>query len=161
MGTIGNSDTFCILRGGKTGTNYDAKSIAVAKEKLNKAGVNARLMVDCSHGNSLKNHKNQPKVAHDVAQQIAGGEQSIMGVMIESNINEGMFFEPNRRLIKNTNNITGSQKVPKEGKAGLKYGVSITDACIHWEDTEAVLAELAAAVSTRRGKTTNGANGHA
>lgn len=55
----------------------------------------------------------------------------------------------------------GAQKVPKEGKEGLKYGVSITDACIHWEDTEAVLAELAAAVSTRRGKTTTGANGHA
>ncbi|TLD39154.1 phospho-2-dehydro-3-deoxyheptonate aldolase [Venturia nashicola] len=143
VGTIGNSDTFCILRGGKSGTNYDAKSIALAKEKLNKAGVNSRLMVDCSHGNSLKNHKNQPKVAHDIAEQIAGGEQSIMGVMIESNINEG------------------AQKVPKEGKAGLKYGVSITDACIHWEDTEAVLAELAAAVSTRRGKTTNGVNGHA
>jgi 3-deoxy-7-phosphoheptulonate synthase len=91
VGTVGNSDSFVILRGGKTGTNYDAKSIAIAKEKLTKAGVNSRLMVDCSHGNSLKDHKNQPKVSKDVAEQIAGGEQSIMGVMIESNINEGMF----------------------------------------------------------------------
>lgn len=57
--------------------------------------------------------------------------------------------------------MAGAQKVPKEGKEGLKYGVSITDACINWEDTESVLAELAAAVSTRRGKTTNGTNGHA
>jgi 3-deoxy-7-phosphoheptulonate synthase len=161
VGTIGNSDTFCILRGGKTGTNYDEKSIAIAKEKLNKAGVNSRLMVDCSHGNSLKNHKNQPKVAKDVAEQIAGGEQSIMGVMIESNINEGMTILLLTLFFKSTDIFIGAQKVPKEGKAGLKYGVSITDACINWEDTEIVLAELAAAVATRRGKTTNGTNGHA
>ena len=89
MGTIGNEDSFVILRGGKTGTNYDAGSIALAKEKLAKAGTQPRLMVDCSHGNSQKNHKNQPKVATVVGEQIARGETSIMGVMIESNINEG------------------------------------------------------------------------
>jgi 3-deoxy-7-phosphoheptulonate synthase len=89
VGTVGNDDTFVILRGGKTGTNYDAKSIAAAKQKLTEAGVNGRLMVDCSHGNSSKDHKNQPKVASDIAKQIAGGETAIMGVMIESNINEG------------------------------------------------------------------------
>ncbi|KAI7384584.1 hypothetical protein KC336_g18167, partial [Hortaea werneckii] len=78
-----------------------------------------------------------------------GGEEAVMGVMIESNINEG------------------AQKVPAEGKAGLKYGVSITDACIGWEDTEKVLAELADAVATRRSKlgpvkqAANGVNGHA
>ncbi|KAF2141856.1 uncharacterized protein K452DRAFT_318792 [Aplosporella prunicola CBS 121167] len=132
VGTVGNEDCFIILRGGKKGTNYDAKSIKEAKEKLGETGTNSRLMVDCSHGNSEKNHKNQPKVAHVLAEQIAAGETSIMGVMIESNIKEG------------------SQKVPKEGRAGLEYGVSITDACIGWEDTEAVLAELAGAVQKRR-----------
>jgi len=132
VGTVGNEDCFVILRGGTKGTNYDAQSIAEAKAALQKAGVRDRLMVDCSHGNSLKNHKNQPKVAADLAGQIEKGENSIMGVMIESNINEG------------------NQKVPKEGKAGLKYGVSITDACIGWDDTEEVLEVLAKAVSKRR-----------
>lgn len=89
VGTIGNEDCFVILRGGKKGTNYDAQSVAEAKEKLVKNGLKPRLMVDCSHGNSLKNHKNQPKVAAAIAEQIAAGEEGIMGVMIESNINEG------------------------------------------------------------------------
>lgn len=137
VGTVGNEDCFVILRGGTKGTNYDAKSIAEAKEALKKAGIRDRLMVDCSHGNSLKNHKNQPKVAAVVAEQIANGEGSIMGVMIESNINEG------------------AQKVPKEGKAGLEYGVSITDACIGWADTESVLEMLAKAVADRRALNAN------
>jgi len=85
-------------------------------------------------GNSSKNHRNQPKVAADVAEQIANGEDCIMGVMIESHINEG------------------NQKVPAEGKSGLKYGVSITDACINFEDTEKVIETLAAAIRTRREK---------
>jgi 3-deoxy-7-phosphoheptulonate synthase len=79
-----------ILRGGKIGTNYDTKSIALAKEKLVKTGTQPRIMVDCSHGNSEKNHKNQPKVAAVVGEQLARGETGIMGVMIESNINEGI-----------------------------------------------------------------------
>lgn len=90
VGTVGNEDCFVILRGGTKGTNYDEKSIGEAKDALRKAGVRDRLMVDCSHGNSLKNHKNQPKVAAALAVQIAKGDMSIMGVMIESNINEGM-----------------------------------------------------------------------
>ncbi|KAL2004695.1 hypothetical protein VTN00DRAFT_3223 [Thermoascus crustaceus] len=134
VGTVGNEDCFVILRGGKKGTNYDAKSIADAKAKLIEKGLKPRLMVDCSHGNSNKNHKNQPLVAAALAEQIAAGETAIMGVMIESNINEG------------------NQKVPPEGKAGLKYGVSITDACIGWEDTESVLETLAQAVRERRKK---------
>jgi 3-deoxy-7-phosphoheptulonate synthase len=146
VGTLGNEDCFVILRGGTSGTNYDAKSIAGAKEKLRSKGMSERLMVDCSHGNSEKNHKNQPKVAKVLAEQIEAGEEAIMGVMIESNINEG------------------NQKVPPEGKTGLKYGVSITDACIGWEDTESVLEVLAKAVAKRReliGKKTNGVvNGH-
>lgn len=154
VGTVGNDDCFVILRGGKKGTNYDAKSIASSKAALASKGLRQRLMVDCSHGNSEKDHKNQPKVAHALAEQIRNGEDGIMGLMIESNINEG------------------NQKVPKEGKAGLKYGVSITDACINWEDTETVLAELAEAAVARRKKLgpiegpamikeVNGINGHA
>ncbi|KAL3417910.1 Phospho-2-dehydro-3-deoxyheptonate aldolase, phenylalanine-inhibited [Phlyctema vagabunda] len=141
VGTVGNEDCFVILRGGTRGTNYDAKSIGEAKASLAKAGVSQRLMVDCSHGNSLKNHKNQPKVAQVLAEQIEQGEEAIMGVMIESNINEG------------------AQKVPKEGKAGLQYGVSITDACIGWDDTESVLEMLATAVQKRREVTGGKVNG--
>ncbi|MCJ1453480.1 Phospho-2-dehydro-3-deoxyheptonate aldolase amt16 [Mycoblastus sanguinarius] len=132
VGTAGNEDCFVILRGGKKGTNYDNKSIQEAKEALQKKGLRQRLMVDCSHGNSLKDHRNQPKVADDLAGQIERGEEAIMGVMIESNINEG------------------AQKVPKEGKAGLKYGVSITDACIGWDITEEILEKLAKSVRKRR-----------
>ena len=111
-------------------------------------------MVDCSHGNSQKNHKNQPKVASVLAEQIAAGETAIMGVMIESNINEGTFAQISLPLLIYTNAIVriGTQKVPPEGKAGLKYGVSITDACINWEDTESTLETLAKAVVARRGK---------
>lgn len=91
-------------------------------------------MVDCSHGNSQKDHNNQPKVAASVAEQLRNGEDAIFGVMIESNIG------------------AGNQKVPAEGKSGLKYGVSITDACIDWETTEKVLADLADAVKVRQQK---------
>lgn len=149
VGTDGNDDCFVILRGGKKGTNFDAQSIKEAKAALARKNLRPRLMVDCSHGNSEKNHANQPKVAHALAEQMKEGEDAIMGVMIESNINEG------------------SQKVPAEGKAGLKYGVSITDACIGWDDTEKVLAELAEASRVRRQKlglvkqAPNGVNGHA
>lgn len=145
VGTSGNPDCFVILRGGKSGTNYDAASIADAKARLVAAakkqgndteGYTPRLMVDCSHGNSNKDHRNQPKVAADLAGQIASGEEAIMGVMIESHIEEG------------------AQKVPAEGKAGLKKGVSITDACIGWDDTVDVLQTLADAVKARRGKRT-------
>ena len=140
VGTVGNEDCFVILRGGKKGTNYDKDSIREAKDSLRKADLRPRMMIDCSHGNSLKDHKNQPKVVQDIAEQIKVGEESIMGVMIESNITEG------------------AQKVPKDGKAGLKYGISITDACIGWEDTEKVLKALAAAVRER--KCSQRVNGH-
>jgi 3-deoxy-7-phosphoheptulonate synthase len=94
VGTVGNEDCFVILRGGKKGTNYDAASIAEAKASLAKAGLRQRLMVDCSHGNSLKDHNNQPKVADAIAKQLSAGETGIMGVMIESNINEGLLSFP-------------------------------------------------------------------
>ncbi|EDO19433.1 hypothetical protein Kpol_1002p80 [Vanderwaltozyma polyspora DSM 70294] len=128
--TKGNEHCFVILRGGKKGTNYDAKSVAEAKAQLPE-GSNG-LMIDFSHGNSNKDFRNQPKVNDVVCEQIANGENMITGVMIESNINEG------------------NQCVPPEGKAGLKYGVSITDACISWETTDEVLRKLAAAVRQRR-----------
>lgn len=89
VGTVGNEDCFVILRGGSKGTNYDPESIKEAKQKLGSKGLPARLMVDCSHGNSEKNHHNQPKVAAVLADQIRQGEEAIMGVMIESNIKEG------------------------------------------------------------------------
>ncbi|KAK0270534.1 3-deoxy-7-phosphoheptulonate synthase [Friedmanniomyces endolithicus] len=150
VGTVGNEDCFVILRGGTKGTNFDSKSLAEAKKALEVKGLRPRLMVDCSHGNSEKQHMNQPKVAHALAEQMKDGEDGIMGVMIESNIHEG------------------AQKVPKEGKAGLKYGVSITDACIGWEGTEKVLLELAEASRARKeklgpvkAKEVNGVNGHA
>lgn len=159
VGTVGNEDCFVILRGGTKGTNYDAESIKEARAALKKSGVRERLMVDCSHGNSLKNHKNQPKVASVLAEQIASGEESIMGIMIESHINEGKRLSFLVLSFLTNSCSLGAQKVPKEGKAGLKYGVSITDACIGWEDTELVLEELATAVIKRRellAKQTNG-----
>lgn len=132
VGTTGNEDSFVILRGGTRGTNYDANSILEAKNALKKAGLKERLMVDCSHGNSLKDFRNQPKVAKALAEQIQNGEEGIMGVMIESNINEG------------------NQNIPVGGAKNLKYGVSITDACINLEETEKVLELLASSVSKRR-----------
>lgn len=139
VGTEGNKDCFVILRGGKTGTNYDEALIAATQAELVKQKVveadgllGPKIMVDCSHGNSLKNHNNQPKVAAEVARQIANGERNVCGLMIESNLGEGR------------------QDVPEEGKEGLKYGVSITDACIGWDDTEKVLQTLADAVKLRR-----------
>lgn len=134
--TAGNEHCFVILRGGSKGTNFDKESIKGAREALRKKNLPEVMMVDCSHGNSNKNHRNQPLVAKDVADQIRNGETGIVGVMIESNINEG------------------NQKVPAEGPAGLKKGVSITDACIDWESTVTVLEDLASAVAERRSKKT-------
>jgi len=89
VGTVGNEDCFVILRGGTSGTNYDRESIRKAKEKLSSKGLRPAVMVDCSHGNSEKKHTNQPKVARVLADQIEEGEEGILGVMIESHINEG------------------------------------------------------------------------
>ncbi len=132
--TKGNEHCFVILRGGTHGTNYDPASVAAAKEQLLKKKPNGKIMVDCSHGNSSKDYRNQPKVLSSVAQQIANGEDTLIGVMIESHINPG------------------KQSIGPEGKAGLKYGVSITDGCVGWEDTVVMLKELADAVKQRRSK---------
>ena len=131
--TTGNEDCHIILRGGKE-TNYDAGNVAAAVADLEKAGLPANLMVDFSHANSSKDFRNQPKVADDVAKQIAGGSMSISGIMIESHLVEG--------------------RQDGEGKTldEITYGQSITDACISWETTETVLRQLADAVEARRNK---------
>lgn len=130
VGTAGNASCHLILRGGRDGPNYDPASVGAAAAQLKEAGLPHRVMIDCSHGNSAKDHKRQPAVVRAVAAQVAGGTRDIFGVMLESHL------------------IEGSQK-QQAGKA-LVYGQSITDACIGWETTVAVLEELAAAVATRR-----------
>jgi 3-deoxy-7-phosphoheptulonate synthase len=149
--TSGNYDCFVILRGGSGGTNYDGESVKATKEALRKKGQKEVMMIDCSHGNSKKDYRNQPLVAQTICEQLRQGEDGIVGVMIESNIHEG------------------NQKAPTEGPAGLKKGVSITDACISWETTVEVLNQLAESVQMRRSlkaKQQNGkgapaaANGH-
>jgi 3-deoxy-7-phosphoheptulonate synthase len=130
--TRGNAACHVILRGGKASPNYDAASVANAIAQLESRGLPPHLMVDCSHGNSLKDYNRQPLVAHDIAEQIAAGGRGITGVMIESHLKAG------RQDIK-----------PGEEP---EYGLSITDACVSWETTERVFEELAAAVRTRRAK---------
>lgn len=135
--TKGNAHCFIILRGGKKLTNYDAESVKNAKESIAKSSnPNIKLMIDCSHDNSNKDYRNQPKVLNTVIDQISAGENSIIGVMVESHINEG------------------KQSMPSdaEGKSGLKYGVSITDSCVSWETTVDMLKGLSQAVQDRRKK---------
>jgi len=132
--TNGNPYGHIILRGGNTGTNYDADSVAAAGAALVKGKCKQWVIVDCSHGNSEKKHANQPKVAADIAKQVAGGDVSLIGVMLESHIHEG-----NQKL-------DPGKTVP----SSLKYGVSVTDACINMETTVTVLEELAAAARQRR-----------
>ena len=133
--TDGNPDCHVILRGGKA-PNYDAASVAAACADLQAAKLPATLMVDCSHANSLKQHEKQLDVARDVAAQIAGGSRQVFGVMVESNIH------------------AGAQKfTPGKGDVNaLTYGQSITDACLGWEGSEAVLAVLDEAVRARRAR---------
>lgn len=118
--TQGNPDGHVILRGGKQ-PNFEAPHVTQAEQALAKAGLNASLVVDCSHGNSNKDHRQQPLVAQDVLQQINQGNRSIIGIMLESNLFEG-------------------NQSSEQPKAQMCYGVSITDACIGWEDTAQVLA---------------------
>lgn len=127
--TRGNEDCHVILRGGKA-PNYDSVSVNAACSELAAAGLAQRVMVDFSHANSGKQYQRQIDVGTDVAGQIAGGDERIIGVMIESHINPGR-----------------QDLVP--GKP-LAYGVSITDACIGWVDSEKLLHQLAAAVRERR-----------
>ena len=125
--TAGNPDGHVILRGGKT-PNYDAVSVAECERQLHGAALNARLIVDCSHGNSSKDHRKQPAVCEDVFNQISEGNQSIIGVMLESHLKEG-------------------NQSSNKPMAELEYGVSVTDACIDWEATEVLLRDGAASLS--------------
>jgi 3-deoxy-7-phosphoheptulonate synthase len=127
--TAGNEDCHIILRGGRT-PNYDAASVDATCRELAAAGLAAKLMIDCSHANSGKQHERQVAVARDVAGQVAAGDARIFGVMLESHLNPGR-----------------QDLVPGEA---LRYGVSITDACIGWDSTVEVLHDLAAAVRKRR-----------
>ncbi|BGP19775.1 hypothetical protein JCM10213v2_007893 [Rhodosporidiobolus nylandii] len=134
--TAGNRDVHVILRGGSRGTNYDADSVNSAAEQVRKISTPDMpfldaVMVDASHANSQKNHRNQPKVIASVCEQLRAGSQGIMGVMVESNLEEG------------------AQKAPN-GREGLKRGVSITDACVDWETTKKLLHDLNDAVKARR-----------
>ena len=128
--TNGNPDCHIILRGGRKSVNYTADAVADAASRMERAGLPARIMIDFSHANSAKDYRRQSEVSHDVAAQIAAGNQAIMGVMIESNL------------------VAGAQKLIA-GKP-LLYGQSVTDACVDWPATTAMLDELAAAVRERR-----------
>ena len=126
--TTGNPNTHIILRGGLAGTNYDSKSVQEVSEMLAERGLEPYLMVDCSHGNSLKDHRRQPVVFRDLLGQRIAGVDAVAGIMLESHLKEGR------------------QNVSL-GTDGLEYGVSITDACISWETTEKLLLEAAEKIS--------------
>lgn len=132
VSTTGNDSCHIILRGGSDGPNYDQESIAKVTAELENKGLPANVMVDCSHGNSRKDYRNQPLVAQDIANQIAGGSRAISAVMIESNL------------------VEGNQSLADGDLSKLTSGQSVTDACISWETTEEVLEVLAKAIQTRR-----------
>lgn len=120
--TTGNPFGHAVLRGGRTRSNYDPDSIAAAVADLRKAGLPEVLMVDCSHANSNKQHTRQQEVWNSVLAQRLAGQRALIGLMVESHLHEG------------------SQPLPESGPPGpLKYGVSVTDACINWETTERII----------------------
>jgi 3-deoxy-7-phosphoheptulonate synthase len=118
--TTGNAYGHVVLRGGGDRPNYDSVSVAIAEQALKKAALPANLVIDCSHANSYKKPELQPLVMSDVIQQIRHGNRSLVGVMIESNI------------------VSGNQPIPND-LSQLKYGCSVTDGCIGWDDTVAML----------------------
>lgn len=121
--TKGNAYGHVVLRGGNGKPNYDSVSVAVCEQALEKAGIKANIMVDCSHANSNKDPALQPLVMENVANQILEGNHSIIGLMVESHLN------------------WGSQSIPKD-LGDLQYGVSVTDACIDWASTEKTLRSM-------------------
>lgn len=122
----GNPDSCLVLRGGARGTNYDGHSVGVAAQSLAQRGLLPRLLIDCSHDNSLQDHVRQIRVVRDVLRQVRAGGSTIMGLLIESHLRSG------RQAFRNG--------------APLEYGVSITDGCMGWDDTERLLLETAEAV---------------
>jgi 3-deoxy-7-phosphoheptulonate synthase len=130
IATEGNPECHLILRGGKTGPNYDETHVLDAVDELSDKQLAPRVMVDCSHANSHKDHTRQPAVLRDVARQIASGNRAIFGVMLESFL------------------VAGRQDVGKG--TPLVYGQSITDGCMDWDTTAVLIQDLAAAVRARR-----------
>jgi 3-deoxy-7-phosphoheptulonate synthase len=132
VSTRGNPYGHVILRGGARGPNYDRASVRAALDALREAGLPERLIIDASHGNSERDHQRQPVVARDIAEQIAAGERGIAGVMVES------FLVPGRQELSDPSRLV--------------YGQSITDACIGWDETVAVLQDFASAARARRAR---------
>jgi 3-deoxy-7-phosphoheptulonate synthase len=122
VSTAGNPWGVLMLRGGRSGSNYSADVVEDARKRLEAAGLPARVIVDCSHANSGKDHRRQSVVWRDVIEQRVAGDRVIAGLMLESNI------------------MPGSQPVQSD-RSKLQYGVSITDGCIGWEETESLLLE--------------------
>ncbi len=131
VSTTGNDSCHIILRGGKSGPNYEKKEVDEVLVMLGEQGLPPHVMVDCSHGNSRKDFRNQPLVAQNLANQIAAGSRAVAAVMVESNLVEG-----NQKLVSDLDQMT--------------YGQSVTDACIGWDDTLEVLETFAQAVRKRR-----------
>jgi 3-deoxy-7-phosphoheptulonate synthase len=121
--TKGNPYSHVVLRGGGGKPNYDSVNVAICEQELEKSGLNKNIMIDCSHANSNKDANLQPLVMHDVSNQILDGNKSIIGLMVESNLN------------------FGNQSIPAD-LSQLKYGVSVTDACIDWSTTEKSIREM-------------------
>ena len=127
--TKGNAHGHVVLRGGSSGPNYSPEHIQACEAALEKLGLTQSIMVDCSHANSNKDHRQQRNVVNSVSQQITAGNRSITGLMIESHLHEG------------NQNISNPD--------GLSYGVSITDACINWDETDSLLRQLAEQLASR------------
>jgi 3-deoxy-7-phosphoheptulonate synthase len=129
--TAGNEACHIILRGSSKGTNYDAESIQSVTTQLEANNLTPSVMIDCSHGNSLKDCHNQPAVAQSICDQVAEGNKAITSVMIESNL------------------VSGAQKL-SSNLSDLTYGQSVTDECVDWDTTETMLKAFAKAAKTRR-----------
>lgn len=129
MNTTGNPYGHMVLRGGQAGTNFDATAIAEAQAQLEQAGLRPQVMVDCSHANSAKDHTRQSIAFRDVIQQRAGGSEGIIGLMLESHL------------------FAGNQSL---NSGELRYGVSVTDACIDWSETETLLNEAVESLAGSR-----------
>ena len=134
VATSGNPDCHVILRGAANGPNYQAAAVARVTSALTRASLVARLMIDCSHGNSGKDPRKQPAVARDIGLQMRSGSRAVAGIMIESNL------------------VAGRQELPGPGfdHGSLVYGQSITDGCLGWDETDSLLTEMAGHVKTAR-----------
>ncbi|MEI7369465.1 3-deoxy-7-phosphoheptulonate synthase [Pectobacterium sp. 1950-15] len=130
--TQGNIDGHVILRGGKE-PNYSAQDVAECEKQMQDAGLRPALMIDCSHGNSNKDYRRQPLVVESAIEQIKAGNRSIIGLMLESHLNEG-------------------SQSSEQPRSDMRYGVSVTDACISWESTEALLRSVHQELSAARVK---------